>query len=103
MAGRDRFELLRSYVHERLKGIGQEILKGDVAVNPYKKGQRTACDYCRFKAVCGFDLKTSGYRFRKLKQLDEEAIWNGMEETVETEEEENAYGGQLDPGPEKGH
>lgn len=103
VAGRDRFELLRSYVHERLKGIGQEILKGDVAVNPYKKGQRTACDYCRFKAVCGFDLKTSGYRFRKLKQLDEEAIWNGMEETVETEEEENAYGGQLDPGPEKGH
>lgn len=103
VAGHERFALLRSYVHERLRGIGQEILKGQVAVNPYKKGQRTACDYCQFRPVCGFDLKSSGYRYRRLKVLEDEVIWEEMEETVDEDQKENGslgeegrHGNELD-------
>ena len=47
--------------YRKLKEAGQEILDGEIGVEPYKNGQRTACDYCPYHAVCGFDRKTCGY------------------------------------------
>ena len=65
--------------NEKLKTEGREILEGAVAVNPYKQGNKTACDYCPYHAVCGFDLKTSGFGFRKFKPLKSEEIWPEIE------------------------
>lgn len=67
--------------------MGEEILDGNTAVNPYKQGTRTACDYCPYHSICGFDLKTSGFGFRKFKPMKAEAIWAEIENC---EEEENA-------------
>lgn len=75
VANRERFERLRRYVHERVKSAGREILDGGIGVEPYKSGQRTACDYCPYHAVCGFDKKTSGYEYRTLKGKKAEEIW----------------------------
>jgi ATP-dependent helicase/nuclease subunit B len=75
VANRQRFEKLRRYVHERVKLTGQEILGGEIGVEPYKSGQRTACDYCPYHGVCGFDKKTSGYDYRRLKGKKAEEIW----------------------------
>lgn len=75
VANRERFEKLRGYVHEKLKQTGREILDGEIAVSPYKNGARTACDYCPYHAVCGFDRKTAGYDYRKLKNKKTEEIW----------------------------
>ena len=75
VAGGNRFSALKRYVNEKLKTEGREILDGVVAVNPYKQGNKTACDYCPYHAVCGFDLKTSGFGFRKFKPLKSEEIW----------------------------
>ena len=79
VAGGKRFSALKRYVNEKLKTEGREILDGVVAVNPYKQGNKTACDYCPYHAVCGFDLKTSGFGFRKFKPLKSEEIWPVIE------------------------
>ena len=79
VAGGNRFSALKRYVNEKLKTEGREILEGAVAVNPYKQGNKTACDYCPYHAVCGFDLKTSGFGFRKFKPLKSEEIWPEIE------------------------
>lgn len=79
VAGGNRFSALKRYVNEKLKTEGREILDGVVAVNPYKQGNKTACDYCPYHAVCGFDLKTSGFGFRKFKSLKSEEIWPVIE------------------------
>lgn len=79
VAGGNRFSALKRYVNEKLKTEGREILDGVVAVNPYKQGNKTACDYCPYHAVCGFDLKTSGFGFRKFKPLKSEEIWPVIE------------------------
>ena len=55
------------------------------ALRPYKQGSRTACDYCPYHAVCGFDTKTAGYGFRQLCSMSD-AVW----EAIEREEEEMA-------------
>ncbi len=75
VANRQRFESLRRYVHEKVKKAGQEILDGEIGTEPFKNGQRTACDYCPYHAVCGFDKKTSGYDYRRLKGKKAEEIW----------------------------
>ena len=41
VASRKRFKALTEYVHQKLKTAGQEILSGNIAVNPYKQGNRT--------------------------------------------------------------
>lgn len=78
VANRERFERLRRFVHEKVKGAGKEILDGEIGVEPYKSGQRTACDYCPYHAVCGFDKKTSGFEYRRLKGKKAEEIWEEL-------------------------
>ena len=78
VANRERFEALSTFVREKLKTAGQEILDGEVGVRPYKSGQRTACDYCPYHAVCGFDKKSSGYEFKRWKNRKSEEIWEEL-------------------------
>jgi ATP-dependent helicase/nuclease subunit B len=75
VANRERFESLRRFVHEKVYRTGQEILDGEIGIEPYKNGQRTACDYCPYHAVCGFDKKVPGYQNRKFKKMKSEEIW----------------------------
>lgn len=93
VAGGNRFASLKKFVREKLKAEGREILDGVIDVTPYKQGNRSACDYCPYHAVCGFDLKTSGYGFRKFKALKSEEIWPEIEGEKEGEQE---HGDSLD-------
>jgi len=78
VANRERFDQLRKYVHKKVKDAGQEILDGEVGVEPYKSGPKTACDYCPYHSVCGFDKKISGYDYRRLKGKRAEEIWEEL-------------------------
>ncbi len=92
VASGKRFQYLREYVRSRCKKAGQEILGGNIGIEPMKQGSRTGCDYCPYHAVCGFDRKTAGYGYRKLRKLKPEEIWKeilseeGSEEELSEEE-----------------
>ena len=75
VAGEERFAALGAFVNQKMKRMGREILDGRVSVSPYKNGPRTACDFCPYHSVCGFDLKTEGYGFRRLDHPGAEEIW----------------------------
>lgn len=94
-----RFGFLREYVRGRCRKAGQEILQGGIGLLPYKQGTRTGCDYCPYHAVCGFDRKTSGYGYRKLRAIKPEDIWK---EILPEEEEEETLadreGGEVQDG-----
>lgn len=80
VASKERFSALKKYVRHKLKKAGREILSGNIPVSPYKQGNRTGCDYCPYHAVCGFDKKTAGYGYRRLRSLKPEEIWQEIEE-----------------------
>ena len=88
VAGGQRFRYLSEFVNRSLKNMGEEIMDGNTAVAPYKQGTRTACDYCPYHSICGFDLKTSGFGFRKFKSMKPEEIWK----EIEPEDEEDGTG-----------
>ncbi len=79
------FEALKQYVRGKVKEDGREILEGKVPAAPYRQGNRTACDFCPYHGVCGFDLKVFGYRYRRFGAVKPEEIW---EEILEGENED---------------
>ena len=88
VAGGDRFSSLTGFVRRRLEQMGEEILEGNIEVSPYKQGNRTACDYCPYHGVCGFELKTAGYSYRRLGALNPEEIWTEIEKASAKREKE---------------
>lgn len=89
VAGGDRFSSLTGFVRRRLEQMGEEILEGNIEVSPYKQGNRTACDYCPYHSVCGFELKTAGYSYRRLGALNPEEIWTEIEKASAKREKED--------------
>jgi len=63
------FEQLAKEVRETVCRLADEILDGSTEAAPaiWKAGsaERTACDYCPYRGVCGFDPSISGYRYRE--------------------------------------
>jgi len=45
-----------------LRRFGNRIYQGDVAIDPWKKGGKAACDQCDFQAICRIDPWTHEYR-----------------------------------------
>ncbi|MFA9376321.1 MAG: helicase-exonuclease AddAB subunit AddB [Lachnotalea sp.] len=74
-ASTDHFKMLGKYVDKKIKEIGTQILDGNIEISPFESGNKTACDYCTYKGICGFDLKSPGYEFRRLKQFSDDEIW----------------------------
>jgi ATP-dependent helicase/nuclease subunit B len=49
-------------VTQLIKDFGVRILNGDATVAPYRKGSKTACDFCDAKDICRSDPWTRQYR-----------------------------------------
>lgn len=82
-----QFKEMTEYVNHKIVEIGREILDGRAEVNPYKLGERTACDYCAFQGICGFDVKLPGNRYHQLKKLEKEDVFGKLECAFRKEEE----------------
>ena len=59
----EEFLELRKVVDEKLMELCQELVKGNIQAKPKKTKSATACDYCQYKSICGFDLAFEGYEY----------------------------------------
>lgn len=80
IADKEQFDALSTYVNRKILELGREILNGNVKLAPYKMKKRTACDYCSYRKVCGFDEKSPGYDYRQLPSFADEELWKKMTE-----------------------
>ncbi|GAW91169.1 helicase-exonuclease AddAB subunit AddB [Calderihabitans maritimus] len=63
-ASREQFEMLLRLVKERAQKLGSRIVRGEIVVAPYRRGQESPCRHCRYRPVCQFDpLAGDQYRF----------------------------------------
>lgn len=69
----ESFNNMMKYLRDMLHKEGDSMLSGDVAIKPYKLGKHTGCDYCEYKAVCGFDSKL-GYKYRQLSKMSRDDV-----------------------------
>jgi len=83
------FELMLEYVGYILKDTGRAILGGDIRINPCRydrKEDHTACTYCPFRSICGFDPDVEGFVYREVENFDEEEIERRMAEKIGRED-----------------
>lgn len=59
---RAEFVALLDGVETQLVSMGRRIYAGAAAVDPYRKGSSTPCDYCDYASACRIDPWTHAYR-----------------------------------------
>lgn len=66
---------MEQYVRDLIKEYGNKILNGYTDIKPYQMGKTSACDYCLYNSICGFDTRLEGFRYRNLKTLSKDEVW----------------------------
>lgn len=70
----DDFINTAQYAKRKMQQMGEQIMDGEVSINPYKKDGQCSCTYCPYAGVCKFDEKIPGYEYRNLEKEKREAI-----------------------------
>ncbi|MCR5295206.1 MAG: PD-(D/E)XK nuclease family protein [Lachnospiraceae bacterium] len=72
---REGFFALLTFASKRAREIAEAIMAGEAEVNPCVYQGRSACDFCPYVGICGFDRKLPGTKVRRLLPMkDEEAL-----------------------------
>jgi ATP-dependent helicase/nuclease subunit B len=87
------FNTLREYTAESIRRILREMVSGNITVLPAKNGDRIPCTYCTYSAICQFDARMPGNKYRKITPMKIEELWSNMKKTVEGED---ADGSSMD-------
>ncbi len=76
----EQFDIMEQYVARKVKETAGCIMRGDAKINPYSYGNRTACDFCPYRGICGFDRRIAGYEYRALLPMRTDEVIRKMEE-----------------------
>ena len=79
VASQDEFNTLITYVRNKIVETGNEIYAGNIKIAPEGEGQTSACAYCPYRAVCGFDTRIAGFTEKHGKKIDKKDILEQME------------------------
>ena len=82
---------LLDVVRKQILDFSGEIREGQVTRNPVKNRKTTACAYCSWNGLCGFDPKIPGSMFRRIPVYSKDRIFEEI--ILRTEDETD---GQLD-------
>ena len=87
VAKEEKILAMLSYVRERVEEDCKRILEGEKAISPIRETMdKTACSYCPYHSICGFDPDLPGFSYRSLEKGDEEAIWDEWIEKYQKKE-----------------
>lgn len=79
----EEFKILQDYIYKTIKDIGREILSGKIDLNPYHKKGKTPCEYCEYKAICGFNPRQNNNQYNYIDQKTKDDILFNMKKEIE--------------------
>ncbi|MCM8709676.1 helicase-exonuclease AddAB subunit AddB [Clostridium sp. SYSU_GA19001] len=82
-ASLEQFELLRKYAREMVIKLCEDMLSGNISINPYKQNKNTPCAYCNYKSICQFDPSIKENKYKFLNEKSKEEVWELMRKEVE--------------------
>lgn len=80
---KEQFTVLRKHLQNFLRCSGEELLKGNISITPYRQGKNTACQFCSYKSLCHFDPYLPENKYRNLPLIQDEDFWNRVETDIE--------------------
>lgn len=75
---KEEFEVLQNYIYKTIRQISKEILSGNIALKPYNKSGKTPCEYCSYKAICGFNPRLCGNSYNYVEKKSKDDIIRKM-------------------------
>ncbi len=81
LASSKQMEQLRGYVFRTLADLTDELFAGNVAPNPYMRGEYGICVYCPYSTVC--HRSRGDIPVRNLKATPRELFWDILEKEAE--------------------
>ncbi|MCR5054725.1 MAG: PD-(D/E)XK nuclease family protein [Lachnospiraceae bacterium] len=82
------FLCLARHIETIITETGNSISEGRIDPVPFREGNRSACTFCPYISICGFDEKIPGYKTRDLKKKSDEEVLNILRESYLTENNE---------------
>ena len=64
----------------------EDMLSGDVKIEPCKSSKVIYCDYCDYSSICQFDTSIKDNKYRIVVKKNKEEVWEAIEEKVQKEE-----------------
>ncbi|AWK50298.1 helicase-exonuclease AddAB subunit AddB [Clostridium beijerinckii] len=83
----NEFTLLRKYVNKKMVELCEDMLSGDVKIQPTKHSNRTHCEYCDFSAICQFDTSIKDNKYKIIMKKSQNDVWNGIKTEIDNSNE----------------
>lgn len=78
----EEFKMLREYVNRKMIELCEDMLSGNIKVEPTKYSNKTHCEYCDFAAICQFDTNIKDNKYKIVIKKSQEEIWNNIKNEV---------------------
>lgn len=74
----EQFNMLHKYVRRLLCNMGEEMLRGNISISPYKMKKTSSCQYCSYSSICQFDVLLKDNKYRIITDKSHDEIWKLM-------------------------
>ncbi len=71
----EQFGQLSDFVKKKMEDMAGEILQGRIEASPFEDKTHSACDFCVYADVCGFDRKIPGRYRKRTAKLTKDKAW----------------------------
>lgn len=86
----EQFNILREYVNEKMIELCEDMLSGEIKIEPCKNQKMSYCEYCDYSAICQFDTSIKDNKYKLVVKKSDDELWHKMIEKVRGG---NEYGG----------
>ena len=84
----EEFTLLREYVNKKMISLCEDMLCGDIKIEPTKQANRSYCEYCDFSSICQFDTSIKDNKYKTVCKKSKSEIWENIRNEVKYKGEE---------------
>lgn len=85
----EEFTLLREYVNRKMISLCEDMLCGDIKIEPTKQANRSCCEYCDFSSICQFDTSIKDNKYKIVGKKSRTEIWDNIRSDVKGSKEDN--------------
>lgn len=84
----EEFEEILQFAKVKEKQLKEGVVSGEVQIHPYEIAGTTACDYCPYQDICGFDPLLDGCDYKKIRKQSTEEIMEKIKEELKKEQKQ---------------
>ncbi len=82
----DEFAEILQFAKIKENQLKEGVSSGELTAHPYEIAGATACDYCPYHDICGFDSLLDGCDYKKIRKYSTEEILEKIKEDLKKEQ-----------------